>query len=138
MWRGKQTAAVDLEDVIDPAQFPESELKLWQTHLDALITHVEKSYGGAVTLFRTRGQPLLCSFEEDFCWSKLARGGLSVRKIRGSHENIFMEPNVEFLARELEQCLESAQARSRGNPQGEFVVTGLNDVPGSQITMKNK
>jgi len=107
-------STVDLEDVIDPLQFPESELKLWQIHLQALIQHQDRTYPGQVTLFRTRGQPLICSFEEDFCWSRLAQGGLTVRRIRGSHENIFMEPNVQFLAKELEQCLAEALKKSGG------------------------
>jgi len=105
-------ANVDLEDVIDPQQFPERELKLWQIHLQALIRHQDKTYPGPVTLFRTRGQPLICSFEEDFCWSILAQGGLTVRRISGSHENIFMEPNVQNLAKELEQCLAESLQRS--------------------------
>jgi thioesterase domain-containing protein len=107
--------SVDLEDVIDLEQFPENELKLWEVHLHALAQHQDKSYPGPVTLFRTRGQPLVCSFEEDFCWNKLAPGGLTVRRIRGSHENIFMEPNVQFLARELERCLAEATKATGGS-----------------------
>jgi hypothetical protein len=104
---------VDLEDVIDPAHFPENELRLWQIHLDALVKHVEQPYGGEIILLRTRGQQMFCSLEEDFCWRKVVGGGVKVHRIPGSHENIFMEPNVQFLARELSAC--QAAARSRGN-----------------------
>jgi len=116
---GRDAESVDLEDVIDPQQFPQHELRLWQIHLQALIRHQDKPYPGHVTLFRTRGQPLICSFEEDFCWSKLAQGGLTLRRIQGSHENIFMEPNVRFLAHELEQCLGEAAQRVESGPQPE-------------------
>jgi thioesterase domain-containing protein len=102
---------VDVEEVIDPIYFPESELELWRIHLRALMEHVEQPYPGSITLLRTRGQPLLCSFDEDFRWSKLARGGVKVNQIPGSHENVFMEPNVKFLAAQLEACL--AEARER-------------------------
>jgi thioesterase domain-containing protein len=99
---------VDLEDVIDPNHFPEAELKFWQIHLRALITHVDKPYDGVITLLRTRGQQLLCSLENDFCWSRLAKG-VQVKLIPGSHENIFMEPHVKSLAQELEGCLAGAR-----------------------------
>jgi thioesterase domain-containing protein len=100
---------VDLEEVIDPRYFPKHELKFWEIHLRALTNHVEQLYPGAVTLIRTRGQPLFCSFEEDFCWSALAKSGVSVKRIPGSHENIFIEPNVKFLAARLETCLAEAR-----------------------------
>jgi hypothetical protein len=98
-------ADVDLDEVIDVNHFPASELKFWQIHLNALVAHVERPYAGAVTLLRTRGQPMLCSFEPDFCWGKLARRGVMVKQIPGSHENIFVEPNVRFLAEQMEECL---------------------------------
>jgi thioesterase domain-containing protein len=110
--RGRNGASndVDLEEVIDPAYFPEHELKFWEIHLRALTNHVEQPYPGAVTLIRTRGQPFLCSFAEDFCWGALARGGVTIKHIPGSHENIFIEPNVKFLAEQLQASLAEAQA----------------------------
>jgi FkbH-like protein len=104
---------VDLEEVIDPSHFSENELKLWRMHLQALTDHVEQPYPGQVTLLRTRGQPLICSFEPDFCWGRLAREGVQVKPIPGSHENIFMEPNVKQLAKELETCLAQAGAQTQ-------------------------
>ncbi|HEU5124960.1 MAG TPA: amino acid adenylation domain-containing protein [Verrucomicrobiae bacterium] len=101
---------VDLEEVIDPAYFPEHELKFWEIHLRALTNHVDQPYPGAVTLIRTRGQPLLCSFADDFCWGHVARGGVTIKRIPGSHENIFIEPNVKFLAEQLQASLAEAHA----------------------------
>jgi thioesterase domain-containing protein len=77
---------------------------LWQNHLSLLVQHVSKPSSGRVTLFRTRGHPLVCSFENDFGWRKLA-ASVTVKKIPGSHEGIFMEPHVRGLARELDQSL---------------------------------
>jgi len=99
---------VDLEEVIDPSYFPKHELKFWEIHLRALVNHVEKPYPGTVTLIRTRGQPMFCSLTEDFCWSTLA-AAVNIHRIPGSHENIFMEPNVKHLAGELQQALARAQ-----------------------------
>jgi len=99
----------NVEEVIDPRHFPEHELKLWQIHLEALIAHVERPYSGRVALLRTRGQPLFCSLEEDFCWRKLVHGAFTLRCIPGSHENIFMEPNVRVLAAELATLLQQTR-----------------------------
>jgi thioesterase domain-containing protein len=101
--------AVDLEEVIDPAHFPENELKLWQAHLEAMSAHTDQPFDGKVILLRTRGQPLLSSLEEDFCWGRLAKGGVKIRFVPGSHENVFMEPNVRALAAELQAALTEVQ-----------------------------
>jgi thioesterase domain-containing protein len=114
---GRGGRTVDLEAVIDVSHFPENELRLWRIHLQALIEHVQQPYPGEVLLLRTRGQPLLCSLENDFCWRRLAQGGVQVTVIPGSHENVFMEPNVRTLAKELGFALAEAQ-RQAATKQG--------------------
>lgn len=108
---------VDIESVIDPLYFPEAELKLWEIHLRALARHVPRPYGGRATLFRTRGQPVFCSFAEDFCWGQLALGGVSVTHLPGSHENIFLEPHVRSLAASLNTALDEAIGSTDTNPE---------------------
>jgi thioesterase domain-containing protein len=109
-------APVDLEEVIDPSRIPDHELKLWQIHLQALTDHVEQAYAGGVVLLRTRGQALLCSLEEDFCWRKVVQGDVRIVFVPGSHESIFMEPNVRSLAKELSALLTQAQAQAAVPP----------------------
>jgi thioesterase domain-containing protein len=112
--RGESGASpVDLEGFIDLSHFSEAELKLWRIHLEAASEYIQPSYPGAITLLRTRGQPLLCSLDEDFCWGQVARGGVVIKRIPGSHESIFTEPNVQCLAQQLEACL--ARARSEAS-----------------------
>jgi thioesterase domain-containing protein len=106
--RSKSATDVDLEEVIDLSKIPEEQLRLWQLHLNALEQHVSRPYAGRVTLFRTRGQPLFCSLEEDFGWGKLATGGVDIRLVPGSHETIFMEPAVQPLAKEVKACIVEA------------------------------
>jgi len=109
--RGKKGGpeSVDLEVVIDLNHLPEQEHRLWEIHLRALAQHVQQRYEGPVILFRTRGQALFCSLDADLSWGRLVQGGVTVKEIPGSHENIFMEPNVRYLAKELGKCLEQAQ-----------------------------
>jgi thioesterase domain-containing protein len=113
--KGAPAAEVDLDEVIDVSHFPEHELKLWQAHLQALVSHVEQPYDGPVTLLRTRGQPLFCSLEPDFCWRALA-SRLAIKLVPGSHEEIFIEPHVQTLARELRAILAAAATRGHSNP----------------------
>ncbi|HWQ93544.1 MAG TPA: alpha/beta fold hydrolase, partial [Clostridia bacterium] len=117
--------AVDLEEVIDLSHFSANELRLWQIHLQALVEHVDQPYEGDVVLLRTRGQPLFCSLEPDFCWSKLVRGKLEVKMVPGSHENVFMEPNVQALAAEIDGCLEQIRKGHTAafHSQSAFVTT---------------
>ena len=107
-----RSAAVDLEEIIDVSRFPEIELKLWEVHVRAIRDYVPKSYSGRVTLFRTRSQPFLCSFDPLYGWGELAAGGVEVVSIPGSHEKIFVEPHVRELAARLSACLCEAQSRT--------------------------
>ncbi|HTD87909.1 MAG TPA: alpha/beta fold hydrolase, partial [Candidatus Binatia bacterium] len=99
-----------LEEYIDTTQFPEHELELWRMHLTAGATYVPKPYGGRVTLLRTRGQPFFCSFDPQYGWGNLALAGLEVRIVPGAHERIFMEPDVQILAREVKAALATPQS----------------------------
>jgi len=108
-----RSAAVDLEEIIDVSRFPEIELKLWEVHVRAIRDYVPKSYSGRVTLFRTRSQPFLCSFDPLYGWGELAAGGVEVVSIPGSHEKIFVEPHARTVAAKLSACLNAAQSRAK-------------------------
>ena len=79
----------------------------------AIRDYVPKPYPGRVTLFRTRGQPFLCSFDAQYGWGELAAGGVEVILIPGSHEKIFVEPHARMLATKLSACLNEAQWRTK-------------------------
>ena len=109
MWRGlrRQTShdGVDIDDIIDSSKFADHELKLWEAHLGLLSRHVSKPYAGHVTVFRTAAHPLFSSYQNDLGWGALAFGGVAVKLVAGSHANIFFEPNVSELARQLASAL---------------------------------
>ncbi|HZQ45904.1 MAG TPA: alpha/beta fold hydrolase, partial [Verrucomicrobiae bacterium] len=104
------TPAVDLEKFIDISALSWEEIKLWQCHLRIAEQYMEQPYAGRITLFRTRRQPFLSSFDPTYAWSDLAAGGVSVRMVPGSHENVFAEPNVGWLAEQLKAVLAETQA----------------------------
>jgi FkbH-like protein len=105
---------VDIQEYIDPVNFPDEELRLWQVHLNAGGLYKPKPYEGCVTLLRTRGQPALCSFDGDYGWGELAMGGVDVRIVPGWHEGIFVEPDVRSLAAQMAACLRQARTEAGG------------------------
>jgi FkbH-like protein len=106
--RAKDKHAIDVREYIETTYFPEEELRLWKVHLEAGETYQPRPYGGRVTLLRTRGQPILCSFDPEYGWGELARGGVETRIIRGAHEGIFVEPDIRSLAAEMAACIRQA------------------------------
>ena len=114
--KGSGPAPIDLEEVIDVTRLSALELKLWEIHLRAMREYLPQPYPGRVTLFRTRGQPFLCSFDPLFGWGGLAAAGVEVVVIPGSHEKIFVEPHVRTLAAKLKACLNERQSRTNTQP----------------------
>lgn len=102
----KQKEVVDVEDYVDLASQPEDRRELWKTHIEALMTHHPEPYNGQLTLFRTRGHSLWCSFDDSYGWDQLATKGTSIRYVAGAHESILEEPYVKATANELRICLQ--------------------------------
>jgi thioesterase domain-containing protein len=42
-------------------------------------------------------------------WSAYAPNGLEIYEIEGNHENILLEPQVQFVAQRLRVCLDEAR-----------------------------
>jgi thioesterase domain-containing protein len=62
-----------------------------------------------MVLLRARTAALSAWRPPDLGWGPLAKGGLSIKKISGAHDNILTEPRVRTLAAELQACLNAAQ-----------------------------
>ena len=95
-------------------QVPAQTLGFFSAHHDASRVYQPRPYGGPVTVFRGRCEPLLQPRTSDLGWSHLAPAGAVVHRLPGSHANLLKEPFVQALAERLSQCLADAQgARSR-------------------------
>jgi thioesterase domain-containing protein len=100
---------LSVDDVVDLSVRPEHERKLWRTHVQAWLQYQPQSYDGQITLFRTRGHPLVCSFDNQMGWGAYAAGGVSVKICPGDHETILEEENVPHTARELAAVLDELE-----------------------------
>jgi thioesterase domain-containing protein len=112
--RRQSSDCIDVDVVIDSTQFAAHELKLWEAHLRLLARHISKPYPGHVAVLRTAAHPLLSSYQNDLGWGTLAAGGVTVKLIAGSHANIFLEPNVCELGRQLSDALADTNLVPRG------------------------
>jgi thioesterase domain-containing protein/acyl carrier protein len=74
----------------------------------AARNYVPDLYDGKVTLFWA-SKDLRASFDLVAGWRVLAKGGMEVHEIPGTHLDIIKEPHVSELAAKLRSCLENAQ-----------------------------
>jgi thioesterase domain-containing protein/acyl carrier protein len=98
---------LSVDDIVDLSERPEHERKLWRTHVQAWLQYQPQPYDGRIILFRTRGHPLVCSYDNQMGWSSFATGGVEVKICPGDHESILEEENVPHTARELASILEA-------------------------------
>ncbi|MCB0164084.1 MAG: amino acid adenylation domain-containing protein [Anaerolineae bacterium] len=101
-----RTTTLGVDDVLDDtSHIPDHLRQLMQTHLRAMSQYNPGPYDGSITLFRVRSQPLSRTPDPTMGWNKLVTGGLEIKKIAGSHHNIFEQPHVQSVAEKLKECL---------------------------------
>ena len=120
LFAGKPEERLSVEDIVNLSSQSEEERKLWRTHVKAWLEYRPEPYAGRIVLFRTRGHPLVCSFDPQMGWGELADGGVSVHVCPGDHESILEDDNVSQVARELKRVLEE-----------------ISDVPGNTCRTKS-
>lgn len=131
-WIGKRNKAlfskkiedkVAVNDVVNISPQPE-HARLWRTHVQAWLQYQARPYAGRIVLLRTRGHPLVCSFDRAMGWNDFAAGGVTVKICRGDHESILEERNVADTARQLKVVLAEVQTRNTGRPIPVFKTKG--------------
>lgn len=101
---GTLTAAELIRDHV--AEAPEFHQRLMSLHMQALMDYQPPPYEGKVTLLRVRTMPLFQFYTPDGGWSRLARQGVSVHLVPGSHHNVLEEPYAQSLGQELRRLLD--------------------------------
>lgn len=105
-------ASESVEDFVDLSSYSAQEQKLWKTHVQAWMQYQPKPFPGRIVLFRTRGHPLVCSFDHQMGWGAFAQGGVTVQICPGDHESILEEENVGRTAQHLAKVLKQTQTDS--------------------------
>lgn len=114
---GKMAPSCGPEGIVNLTALPKDEHHLYVAHLRALAGHRCQPYGGQVTVLRTRGHPLVCSFDPLYGWGEFARG-VRLRHAPGAHESLLQEPNVAAVAQILREEADATgiAARPAGLP----------------------
>jgi thioesterase domain-containing protein len=94
------------DDVVDLAAVSAAEQQTWAAHVAAFNRYYLGPYDRPITLLRTKGHQMYCTFAKDYGWSEFAKAGVSVRILPGEHESILDHPNVEETAAALRTELE--------------------------------
>jgi thioesterase domain-containing protein len=88
------------------AKLPSNVKRVRKACLQAAKHYMPQSYSGRVILFRSNHKPLGQSIDPRAGWSTYAAEGLEIHEIEGNHENILLEPQVRYVARQLRTCLD--------------------------------
>ena len=113
LFTGNMQDRLAVEDIVDLSSRPEHERKLWRDHVSAWLRYQPQPYDGRIVLFRTRGHPLVCSFDHQMGWGPFARGGVTVKICPGDHETLLEVENVAETARQLGAVLDESARASR-------------------------
>ena len=82
---------------VDPQEFP---------YLESSFSK-PKPLSCHTAIFRCEDWPILSGGDPYFGWRELLTGRSETHELPGSHEKIFLEPNVRVLAAKLRACLKS-------------------------------
>lgn len=74
-----------------------------------MVDYVVKPYAGKITLFTTKEVLRWCQCQPCRGWGEMAKQGLEIHEVPGTHLGMLGEPSVQTLARKLQICLEEVQ-----------------------------
>ncbi len=105
--------ATDIRDALGLYRFPESQTEMLRLHLRVIDEYEPKPFGGKATLLLPRAGPLLGPWPQtyDMGWKDIARGGVEVHSVPGSHSTFLSEPFAGPLAERIEQSIRDAESR---------------------------
>jgi thioesterase domain-containing protein len=92
-----------------------SYIKGYMARIKAHGNYEAKIYPGRITLFRAEPEP-----KQAYGWSCLSTEPLSIREIAGPHWRIMKEPQVQVLAHQLRECLDSIDCQEELDSQVEY------------------
>ena len=96
-------------DVLDyGASLPAHRRRLVELHLRAYRHYRPSSYAGRVALFRATVRPLFGLHDPADGWRELSSGGIQVIDVPTTHEGMFRQPHVVYVAQMLRGILAAA------------------------------
>jgi amino acid adenylation domain-containing protein len=117
-YRGSGGKVVDFRDQLGMWRFPAHQVPMLRAHHHAIHSYKPKPFNGHLSLFLPRTHPLFGPWPtgDDRAWDELARGGVDLHHVRGSHSTMLTEPFVSELAQQLTICLAAAEGATAARP----------------------
>ncbi|MCF4969718.1 amino acid adenylation domain-containing protein [Nostoc sp. CMAA1605] len=78
-----------------------------------MADYVVKPYSGKVTLFTTKEILRWCQFQPCRGWGAMAKQGIEIHEVPGTHLGMLGEPCVQILAAKLKHCLDAIEANNQ-------------------------
>lgn len=128
-------AATDIRDELGLYRFPESQIQMLEVHVRVLRQYQPKPFNGKATLLLPRTGPLLGPWPDatdDMGWKDIARGGVEVHSMPGSHSTFLGEPFASVVAERIETAIRDAEARLV--PASAMPHRGLRAVPTTRVS----
>ncbi|MCB9079503.1 MAG: amino acid adenylation domain-containing protein [Anaerolineaceae bacterium] len=110
--RSSQLAAEDILENV--SELPEHRRRIIELNNSASAAYHPQNYDGQIHVFQPRTPPLFKVETPGLGWDHLVSSdNFTLNIIPGSHQSIFKEPRVQYLAQELNQAVEDALAQQR-------------------------
>jgi amino acid adenylation domain-containing protein len=103
----------DIRDALGMPTVAQEFATFLEQHFKSLVAYLPRAYPGRVVLVKARAMALSRLSEPDFGWGKMAKGGVEIKVVPGSHDNILREPYVRGLADSLRSALDEAEKKAR-------------------------
>lgn len=88
-------------------------LEVFQANSQANLSYVPQVYPNQITVFKTREQSGKMHQESTLGWSKLTEGSVEVHLLPGNHLTMLKKPHVQVVAKQLRECIEKVQSKSK-------------------------
>ena len=83
----------------------------WSAVERAVSQYRPKTYPGAITLFRATDRGVTGTYSRTLGWGRLARGGIRVIDVPGSHSTVLRPGSEPPMAAKLRKCLEEMRVK---------------------------
>ncbi len=112
---GSESSKYDLwrQDKASEDFNPDNMLLIKALKRATMTDYKPQAYSGRVTLFTTKEVLRWCQYEPHRGWNDLAKQGVEIHEVPGTHLGMLDEPNVQTLAEKLAFCLEQADRDER-------------------------
>jgi thioesterase domain-containing protein len=103
----------DVRDDTGMWRFPDHQIDMLRVHRQVIRSFSSRAMSSAVSLFVPRTKPLFGPWSEgeDQGWATLAKGGVDVQVVRGSHSTMLIDPFAAELASRIKACIARAEGR---------------------------